>query len=462
MGATGALALAGCAVGDDDGDDTADGTDDTTGDDGTTDDGTGDTTTGDTDTTVRIGVLQDFSGVLPQYGEQGTTGFYGGLAYKADDDPLPMDAVDAGEYDYSVGDIDVELLVRDTQWDPANTNELAEDLVTDDNVDVLYGVGNSAGALRVITQTVERTDVPFIAGPAASAEITADEETCRNQVFRANENTAMDARSGGVYIAEQTDVERMALFGVDNPFGQSVVDNYRTVFENRGVEIVEDRAVPEGFDEWGGILEDIEGEVDGMVAGFTAATLIPFGTQFLQGGYDIQLFGGFASRVTLGPVGGILAQQLGENFTNEGITDAQFGPFTTRYHWNQYDNEINQQFVEDHIDAYDIVPDLFTGGAFTAASSIIQAVQQSGEASRDAIISEMRGMTVTDTPKGENGYEYQLYNNQARSQMTVANVEVTPDDQEAWEPVIQPGDPIETVPADEVTIPADEMSCDLS
>ncbi|WP_336327245.1 ABC transporter substrate-binding protein [Halovenus sp. HT40] len=435
MGTTGALALAGCAVGDDE----------------------------ESSASLTIGVLQDFSGPLPAYGAQGTAGFYNGLAQKADDDPLPSDAVDAGEYEYSVGDTDIELLVRDTQFNPQEAQSLAEDLTTEDEVDLLFGVGNSGGAQRVITQVVDRSDVPFIMGPAASAGLTANDETCREQVFRANENTAMDARSGGVYIAESTDVDKMALFGADDTFGQSVINNYRTVLENRGVDIVLERSVASGQQEWEGLLEDAENEgAQGMVGGFTASTLPFFATEFLTGDYDLQLFGGFASRVTLGIVGDTLSDVLGDNFTNEGIANANFGPFTTRYHWNQYDNEINDAFIDRHTSTYDVVPDLFTSGAFTAASAVVQAVEEEGEGSRDAIVSGLRGMTVEETPKGEGGYTFQEYNNQAQSQMTVANVEVTPEDQGNWPAAIQPGEPVETVAAEDVTIPASEMSCDLS
>ena len=437
LGATGVAALAGC-VGDDDG-----------------------TTTESVEGTLRIGLLQDFSGELPEYGAQGTAGFYSGLAYKADDDPLPEDAVDAGEYEYTVGDTDIEIVARDTGFEASEAQELAEELVTQDDVDLLYGVGNSGGATRVITQVVDQADVPYIVGPAASAEITADETTCRDRVFRANENTAMDARSGGVYIAEETDVDRIALFGADDAFGQSVVANYQTVLENRGVEIVLQRDVPSDFAEWDGLLDEaVDADAEAMVGGFTAAGLIPFGTAFLQGEYDLQLFGGFASRVTLNVVGATLAELLGDEFTNEGLDQADFGPFTTRYHWNQYDNEINDAFIDTHTDAYGIVPDLFTGGAFTAASAVVQAIQEEGEVSSDAVVSGMTGMTVTDTPKGENAYTFQEYNNQARSEMTVAPVEVTGED-ENWPAPIKPGDPIETVPADQVTRPADDVSCDL-
>lgn len=461
VGVAGVAALAGCT-----GDDGDDSDDPETGDGGTSDGETGETgddgtTTESVEGTLRIGLLQDFSGVLPEYGQQGTAGFYSGLAYKADDDPLPIDAVDAGEYEYSVGDVDFEIVARDTGFAANEAQQLAEELVTQDDVDLLYGVGNSGGATRVINQVVDQSNTPFIIGPAASAGITADETTCRENVFRANENTAMDARSGGVYIAEQTDVDRIALFGADTTFGQSVVDNYRTVLENRGVEIVTERAVPEDFSEWDGLLDEAVGAgAEAMVGGFTASGLIPFGTAFLQGEYDLQLFGGFASRVTLTVVGQTLADVLGEEFTNEGLDQADFGPFTTRYHWNQYDNPINDAFIDAHTEAYDVVPDLFTGGAFTAGSALVQAIEEEGEVSPDAVVSGMRGMTVTDTPKGENAYTFQEYNNQARSQMTVAPVEVA-DDEPNWPARIKPGDPIETVSADEVTRPAADVTCDL-
>ena len=459
VGAAGVAALAGC-TGDDDSDDSETGDGDT-GDGDTSDTGDDGTTTESVEGTLRIGLLQDFSGVLPEYGQQGTAGFYSGLAYKADDDPLPADAVDAGEYEYSVGDVDFEIVARDTGFAASEAQQLAEELVTQDDVDLLYGVGNSGGATRVINQVVDQSNTPFMIGPAASAGITADETTCRENVFRANENTAMDARSGGVYIAEQTDVDQIALFGADTTFGQSVVDNYRTVLEDRGVEIVTERAVPEEFSEWGGLLDEaVDAGAEAMVGGFTASGLIPFGTAFLQGEYDLQLFGGFASRVTLTVVGQTLADVLGEEFTNEGLEQADFGPFTTRYHWNQYDNPINDAFIDTHTEAYDLVPDLFTGGAFTAASALVQAIEEEGEVSPDAVVSGMRGMTVTDTPKGENAYTFQEYNNQARSQMTVAPVEVA-DDEPNWPAQIKPGDPIETVSADEVTRPADDMTCDL-
>jgi len=69
-------------------------------------------------------------------------------------------------------------------------------------------------------------------------------------------------------------------------------------------------------------------------------------------------------------------------------------------------------------------------------------------------------MTVTDTPKGENGYEFQEYNNQARSAMTVADA--IPTEADNWDAGIQPGEPLATYSMDETTLPESETDCSLN
>jgi branched-chain amino acid transport system substrate-binding protein len=180
--------------------------------------------------------------------------------------------------------------------------------------------------------------------------------------------------------------------------------------------------------------------------------------------YDVRVFGGFATEITNAVVGQVLQNILGKPLSAEMIQDAAVGPFTTRYHWNQYDNEINRSFVDMYTNAYGKVPDLFTAGTFTAASSVHQAVQSAGSTDGADIAAAMKGMTVTDTPKGTDAYVYQEYNNQARSEMTVAYPVPTSDQwAQSWGAAIMPGDPVARVPADQTTIPqdSDQMGCSL-
>jgi branched-chain amino acid transport system substrate-binding protein len=302
-------------------------------------------------------------------------------------------------------------------------------------------------------------------GPAASASITADGETCSDLVYRANENTAMDARSGGRYVATETDVARVYLFGADYSFGRAVVNNYRSVLENEGVEIVGERFVEQGYSEWDGLLDNAEeAEADGIVGGFTVATLPALFTSYLSGDYSYSVFGGFATQITNTIVGNTLTQALGEPLTEEDLAESGLGPFTTRYHWNQYDNDINDDFVDGYTSVYGVPPDLFTSGMFTAASAIHQSITETGSTDAMDIADGLKGMTVDETPKGEGGYTFQEYNNQARSEMTVADIIPTTDEwADSWGAAIMPSEPRSRIAADQVTIPADsdDMNCSL-
>ncbi|WP_205410976.1 ABC transporter substrate-binding protein [Halorussus rarus] len=461
LGATGAAGFAGC-VGGDGGQNTT--TESAGGD--TTEGGMNETTTKTTTQsnasgTVKIGVLQPTSGDIKYYGQQALWGFYSGLAYKGDTDPIQGSST--GTKTVSVGDVDYELVVRDTGFAADQAQTLATDLVQNEEVDMLFGCASSGAANRVIKTVVKQAQIPYMVGPAASAAITSSSETCGNLVFRASENTAMDARSGGKYVANQTDVSKVFLFGADYSFGQAVVNNYEQVLEAEGVEIVGKKFVPPGHSEWKGLLDNAQSAgAEGIVGGFTVNTLPKLFTAFLNGNYDYRVFGGFATRITNAVVGQTLQKALGKPLTKEKIQSANMGPFTTRYHWNQYDNDINSAFVDSYTSAYGVVPDLFTSGTFTAASAIVQAVNESGSTEGADVAEALHGMTVKDTPKGEGGYTFQEYNNQARSAMTVADVVPTTDEwADSWKAAVMPSEPLATIDASETTIPKSGVDCSL-
>jgi branched-chain amino acid transport system substrate-binding protein len=79
----------------------------------------------------------------------------------------------------------------------------------------------------------------------------------------------------------------------------------------------------------------------------------------------------------------------------------------------------------------------------------------------DDIANEMRGMTVEQTPKGEDGYAFQEHNNQAKSDMTIATL--VPNEEDNWDASVMPSEPIARVSADEAAVPVDDpdMNCDL-
>lgn len=407
---------------------------------------------------VKIGVMQPLTGDLQYYGQQSLWGFLSGLAYKYDQDPLDLSTT--GAETVETDEVTYELVVENSEFSSDQAQTVATNLVQDEEVDILFGIASSDGARRV-ADVSKQAGVPYVAGPAAAADLTSDGELCGEQIFRASENTAMDARSGGRYVAQETDVERVYIMAADYSFGRAVAQNYQTVLEGEGVEVVDVQYVPQGYDEFSGLFENaVEADADAVIGGFTVATLPNFLDEGLSGDYGLRMFGGFATEISTAAIGGVAERVLGD-LTAETIEDALLGPFTSRYHWNQYDNEINDAFVDAYTSTYGKVPDLFTSGTFAAASSIAQAVEAGGSTDGADIASEMRGMTIAETPKGEDAYTYQEYNNQARSEMTVAYP--VPNTEDNWEAPIMPGEPLARISADETTLPEDDpdMGCSL-
>ncbi|TYL37605.1 branched-chain amino acid ABC transporter substrate-binding protein [Natronococcus pandeyae] len=418
--------------------------------------------TAGTDDTLTIGAIQPVSRELEYYGQISLMGFYSGLAYKYDLEPI--EEMTTGTYELEPDDGPaIEIIVEDTEFVPDTAQRVAEDLVVDDEIDILFGGSSSDGVRQIIPNVIDEANIPFIIGPAADGDITVSEDHCHELAFRASEHTAMDARAGGRYVAEQGDVSTVAIFAAEGAFGEGVANNYQEVLEAQGVEVLEPRFVEAGYSEFEGMFDEaMEQGADGVVGGFTFVTLPEF-LPTAMAYDDIQAFGGFAELVTTQITGQAVEASLGEDFTAEEIEEAGLGPFTTRYHWNQYDNEINDEFVDLHTDAYDQVPDLFSAGTFVGASALAQAIDETDSTDGEDIAEAMHGMTVTDTPKGEDAYTFQEHNNQAASAMTVAwPVPTSEEYEDTWDASVMPGEPIETYEPDEVMVPADEAGCDLS
>ena len=264
---------------------------------------------------MKIGILQPVSGDLEYYGQQALWGFFQGLSYKAGGGFSGQ--AQTGSQSVTVGNVDYELLVRDTQLSADRALSVATDLVQSDEVDMLFGCASSAAATQVAS-VAQQAQVPTMIGPAASAALTSNADTCNPYLFRASENTAMDARSGGTYVARNSDVSKVFLFGADYSFGRAVVNNYRSVLESEGVEIVGERFVPQGYSEWGGLLDNAESAgAEGIVAGFTVSTLPQLFTTFLNGDYSYRVFGGFATEITVRAIGETLQNALGDLTTQK-------------------------------------------------------------------------------------------------------------------------------------------------
>jgi branched-chain amino acid transport system substrate-binding protein len=272
----------------------------------------------------------------------------------------------------------------------------------------------------------------------------------------------MDAQAGGRYVANETDIDSVYIYYADYSFGESINENYTRVLESNGVTVAGSQALPQGYaSDWPGqFAQATSADVDAVVGGFTVATLPAMLGTFLSNDYDFRFVGSIATRYSFAAIGNTLEGSLDE-LSQESIKQAGLGPLITRYQWNQYDNSIAAEANDVHRENYGTNTDLFTSGTFTGASALVQAVESAGSADPTDIVDELTGMTVQDTMKGEGGYKFQEYNNQARSAMTV--IELLPtEDTQYWDAPVKPSTPIETYDMDQTTLSQSNSECDLT
>jgi branched-chain amino acid transport system substrate-binding protein len=106
--------------------------------------------------TIKVGVIAEFSGPFAAYGEQIEAGM---RAYMA-------------QYGDTVGGRKIELLLRDTKGPaPDVAKRLAQELVTRDKVQILAGFGLTPNAMAVAPVATE-AKVPMIVSNAATSAIT--------------------------------------------------------------------------------------------------------------------------------------------------------------------------------------------------------------------------------------------------------------------------------------------------
>jgi branched-chain amino acid transport system substrate-binding protein len=402
-------------------------------------------------------MVQPLSGSLQAYGNIAMRGFYTYFGYRGADIPSE---ISEGTETFDVDGTTYEVEVRDSGGDQTEAQNAASDMAGD--VTALAGGTSSASARAIASNVANQQGIPYMAGPAASVDITASSEFCSEAVFRASETVAMDAQSGGKYIADETDISSVYIYYADYSFGESVRDNYSRVLEANGVTIAGEQALPSGYSEdWPAQFDQATNAgVDAVIGGFTVATLPSMLGTYLANDYDFRFAGGMGTRLSAAALGATLAGSLDE-LTEESIRQSGLGPLTTRYHWNQYDNDINTEANQVHRDNYGTNADLFTSGMFTAASSIVQAIESAGSAQPTDIVDQLYGMSVSTTMKGEGGYEFQEYNNQARSAMTVVDLAPTSDD-EYWDAPVEPTAPLQTYGMDETSLSEENTDCSLN
>ncbi len=405
---------------------------------------------------VRIGCLQPLAGLVGRAGKRALEPFYSYFGYRGADVPAE---IRAEEIQFVVDDTTYVIDVRDTAAGGEDARSLAEEVAAD--ASVLVG-GSTTETARAAAEVAAETGTPYLAGPVGDPTLTGQSDTCARPVFRAGTTDAMAGVTGARYLAEERDdVGSVYLFYGTSSYGGAIRRGYESALESSGITVAGSSSVGPQSNSWSEQLQQAaDAGVDAVVGGFGANTLPTMVQSYLQADYSFRLVAPWGGEEMAARVGSVLEGEL-ETLSATAIEEAGIGPFTTRYHWNQYDNDINDSALSVYREAYNRNPGPGAAGMFATASALVQAIEQAGSLDGEALIAELRRMTIEETLKGQDAYEFRAVDNQATSPMTAAPVVPTTDDQ-YWDAAIQPGEPATRIGRDQTAPPASSATCDLS
>jgi len=348
-------------------------------------------------TVIKIGVVTDLSTAFAYYGQQEVAGLCLGLAYELGVTNVSQ-AIQSTSYGYTVtgGSYQFQIYVADGQSNPTLSAELAVQLVTQDNVQILQGSPDSDSAIAVAA-VAEQYGVIFMAAPAADYDITA--QNFNVYTFRLASSSYQDALTDGPY-AVQNIGKTFALIAPDYSWGFEEVSEWTSVIQSAGGKVVTVQYPPEGATDFTSYIDNVLSSNATVVVpiwvGPGAVTL--FDQLYSLGVYN-------SKSVTTG-----IPDMTSFNFLLVGHIPVFVG--MTKYAFNLPNNAVNSWLVSSYVTLFKEgrlpeqsplffpLPDIFVPDSFATGQAIVIALTMTGgNPAAPGMIQALQGLYL-NTPKG--------------------------------------------------------------
>jgi branched-chain amino acid transport system substrate-binding protein len=328
------------------------------------------------DNVVKIGVLNDRSGLYADLGGEGSA-----VAAR----------MAAEEFGNAIDGAPIEIIVADHQNKADLGSTIARQWIDTEAVDVIADVPNSAVALAVQEVTRDKNRIFLMSGPA-STRLTGD--ACAKTGFHWMYDTyALAVGTGRAMVEEGGDT--WFFLTADYAFGHSLEKDTGDIVKQSGGEVLGAVRHPLSTADFSSYLLQAQAsgaKVIGLAnAGGDTINSIKQAAQFgiVEAGQKLAALLLFISDV----------HALGLE-TAKGLT------LTTGFYWDQSEEARawSQKFMEQH----GSMPTMVQAGVYSAVRHYLQAAKDSGSDATDTVVEKMRATPIQDAviPNGtilENG-----------------------------------------------------------
>ena len=291
-----------------------------------------------------------------------------------------------GEIGRQVGGRRIELIVEDTEGQPATALNKSRKLVEQDKVHVLTG-----GLLANIGYALQ----PYIDGaqiPATYPVIAADDITQRKParwIVRTGWATSQPMHPFAEWVVKNTKHRKIVAIGMDYAFGYETVGGFQRVFEEQGGQIVQKVWTPLNTNDFAPFLAQIKRDADAVLALFVGRLALQFMKQYQEAGLHgkLPLYGGGTT-------------------TDESVLpqmgDEALGTITALHYSQALDTPQNQKFARAFEAKAGKISSYYSEATYTNMRWISEAIKAVGGKVEDrpGLLAALRKVDIKDSPRG--------------------------------------------------------------
>ena len=280
----------------------------------------------------------------------------------------------------------IELIVEDTEGQPATALNKSRKLVEQDRVHVLTG-----GLLANVGYALQ----PFIDGaqvPATYPVMAADDITQRKParwIVRTGWATSQPMHALGDWVIKNTKYRKVATIGMDYAFGYETVGGFQRVFEEGGGQVVQKIWTPLNTNDFAPFMAQIKRDADAVLALFVGRLALQFMKQYQEAGLHGKL-----------PLLG------GGTTTDESVLpqmgDEALGTITALHYSQAIDTPQNHRFARAFEAKAGKIASYYSEATYTNMRWITEAIKAVGGKAEDrpALLAALRKVDIKDTARG--------------------------------------------------------------
>jgi branched-chain amino acid transport system substrate-binding protein len=319
---------------------------------------------------IKIGFLAPVTGAAAAVGKDMTNGF----------------AMYLEEIGNTIAGRKVEVIVEDTQGQPAIALTKLRKLVESDQVHVLAGL-LFAHVGYALAPKVDEYKIPMLY-PVVSADDLTQRKPAQ-WVIRMGWTSSQPNQPFGEWVAKTLKYKKVVTIGIDYAFGWEQVSGFQRTFEESGGQVIQKLWPPLGTTDFAPYLAQIRRDADAVFAVMVAASSLRFPKQYQDAGLKarIPLIGGGTSF---------------DEFVLPSLGDEALGGISPLIYSAALDTPINRKFVKEYRAKFGKVPGYYSETCYTAARWINEAAKAVGGnvEDRDKFLTALKKVEIPDAPRG--------------------------------------------------------------